>query len=65
MSVYLIQTRLTFTTDFLRQNNLKAKYQGKNRWIYSGVFLGSSQNLHFVLYKVLKHSAAPRVLINK
>ena len=27
----LIQTRLNFTTDFLSQNNLKAKYQGKNR----------------------------------
>ena len=28
--LYLIHTRLNFTTDFLSQNNLKAKYQGKN-----------------------------------
>ena len=28
--------RLNFTTDFLSQNNLKAKYQGKNGQIYRG-----------------------------
>ena len=33
VSVFLIQTRLNFTTDFLSQNNLKAKYQGKNGYI--------------------------------
>ena len=30
MYVYLIQTRLNFTTDFLSQNNPKAKYRGEN-----------------------------------
>ena len=59
---YLTQTLLNFTTDFLSQNNLKAKYQGKNGWMHSYVFLSSSQNLQFVLYQVLKHSAAPHVL---